>query len=52
MSAMWSTDIGSKLVSWRPASSVRYVRLEATAADGGVAGASEIQIVTAAAGGQ
>lgn len=42
----WSLDIGSKTVTWTPTSlPVRYVRLTATAADGGVAGASEIQLL-------
>lgn len=41
----WSDDIATKVVRWPAVAHARFVRLEATAADGGVAGASEIDLM-------
>lgn len=43
----WTPDISTKVVRWSRLQRARYVRLEATAADGGVAGASEIDVIGA-----
>jgi hypothetical protein len=45
-SGRWTTDIATKVVRWADAAAAaRYVRLMATDADGGVAGASEIDVI-------
>jgi Glycosyl hydrolase family 59/F5/8 type C domain/Glycosyl hydrolase family 59 central domain len=44
-SGSWTPDVSTKVVRWSRAQQARYVRLEAIAADGGVAGASEIDLI-------
>lgn len=41
----WSADISTKVVRWAEPRRARFLRVEATAADGGVAGASEIDVI-------
>jgi hypothetical protein len=41
----WSADIAAKVVRWAHPRKARFLRLEATAADGGVAGASELDVI-------